>query len=159
MARDLTCSAVLLVIAGTYYALASRIGSTALADEVGADGLPLTYAVLLGALGAALGIKTLFAYWLRRDAGARGDVPRAPVYVLSRAAGTLALGGVYVAVLTVLGYWLSLALLLPAMAAYQGEAIGRRLLLVTLGGATAFWLIFVWLLGIPMPGPWFLGNG
>lgn len=159
MARDFTCSVILLAVAGTYYALASRIGSTALADEVGADGLPLTYAVLLGVLGAALGIKTLVAYILQARAATGGDAARAPVYVLARAAGTLALGGAYVAVLNVLGYWLSLALLLPAMAAYQGEPLARRLAWVTVLGATAFWVIFVWLLGIPMPGPWFLGSG
>jgi putative tricarboxylic transport membrane protein len=159
MARDLTCSAFLLAIAGTYYAFASRIGSSALSDEVGADGLPLTYAVILGALGAALAVKTVVAHLIGREPADTGKPGRAPGYVLARAAGTLAIGGAYVAVVNVLGYWLSLALLLPAMAAYQGEPIGRRLLIVTLAGATAFWAIFTWLLAIPMPAPWFLEAG
>ena len=159
MARDLTCSAVLLAIAGTYYAFASRLGSSALADEVGADGLPLTYAVILGVLGAILGIKTVIVSFVRPNASRASKRQRAPTVVLARAAGTLAIGGAYVAVVNVLGYWLSLALLLPAMAAYQGEPLGRRLVIVTLLGATAFWAIFAWLLGIPMPRPWFLGAG
>ena len=37
-----------------YYAFASRISSSALSDEVGADGLPLTYAAFLAGLGAGL---------------------------------------------------------------------------------------------------------
>jgi hypothetical protein len=159
MARDLTCSAVLLAIAGTYYAFASRIGSSALADEVGADGLPLTYAVLLAALGAALGLKTLIAHFIRRSTASSNGSRRPPTYILARAAGTLAIGGAYVAVVNVLGYWLSLALLLPAMAAYQGEPVGRRLVIVSLIGATVFWGVFTWLLGIPMPGPSFIGAG
>ena len=75
-------------------------------------------------------------------------------YVLARAAGTLTIGAGYVLLVNVLGYWLSLALLLPAMAAYQGEPIGQRLALISIAGATVFWVLFVWLLGIPMPQPW-----
>ncbi len=158
MARDLICSAFLLAIAGTYYAFASRIGSSALSDEVGADGLPLTYTVLLAALGAALGIKALIAHFLQPSSAPSSTKRRAPTYVLMRAGGTLVIGGLYVALVNLLGYWLSLALLLPAMAAYQGEPLGKRLIAIALIGATAFWLIFVWLLDIPLPGPWFLGD-
>lgn len=158
MARDLTCSAVLLAIAGMYYAFASRISSSALSDEVGADGLPLTYAALLAALGAALGIKTLIAHFTRARVAPGQRKGPAPSHVLKRAAGTLAIGGLYVAVVNLLGYWLSLLLLLPAMAAYQGEPLGKRLIAVALLGATAFWLIFVWLLDIPLPSPWFLAD-
>jgi putative tricarboxylic transport membrane protein len=158
MARDLTCSAVLLAIAGTYYAFASRISGSALSDEVGADGLPLTYAALLAALGAALGMKTLIAHFVKPSSAPSSTKRPAPTYVLMRAGGTLVIGGLYVAVVNLLGYWLSLALLLPAMAAYQGEPLGKRLIGVALIGATAFWLIFVWLLDIPLPSPWFLAD-
>ena len=74
--------------------------------------------------------------------------------MLGRAAGTLAIGAGYVLIVNILGYWLSLVLLLPAMAAYQGEPISRRLALISIAGATVFLLLFVWLLGIPMPQPW-----
>jgi hypothetical protein len=40
------------------------------------------------------------------------------------------------------------------MATYQGEQFSRRLVLVSVTGATVFWVLFVWLLGIPMPQPW-----
>jgi hypothetical protein len=156
MKRDLICAVVLLAVAVGYYTLASGIGRSALADEVGPAGLPLAYAVLLGMLAIALALKTGLRYALsHREAAATPQEGPAPGYVLARAAGTLAIGAGYVVVVNVLGYWLSLALLLPAMARYQGAAFSRRLALISVGGATAFWLLFAWLLGIPMPRPWF----
>ena len=155
MARDFTCAAVLFVIAAVYYVLASGIGRSALSDEVGPAGLPLVYATILGGLAILLALKTGLRYVIarQRQASAASEKPRAG-YVLARAAGTLAIGAGYVLLVNVLGYWLSLALLLPAMAAYQGEPIGRRLALISIAGATVFWVLFVWLLGIPMPQPW-----
>lgn len=155
MKRDLICAAVLLAIAAGYFALASGIGRSALADEVGPAGLPLAYAVLLAGLAIGLALKTLLNYGLalRAAAAAPAEGP-SPGFVLARAAGTLAIGAAYVIVVSLLGYWLSLILLLLAMARYQGEIFSRRLLLVSVAGATVFWLLFAWLLGIPMPRPW-----
>ncbi len=155
MARDLTCAAVLFFVAAVYYVLASGIGRSALSDEVGPAGLPLVYATLLGGLAILLALKTGLRYVIARQQQADADTKKpSAVYVLRRAAGTLAIGAGYVLLVNVLGYWLSLALLLPAMATYQGEQMGRRLVLISIAGATVFWALFVWLLGIPMPQPW-----
>jgi len=160
MKRDLICAGLLLAIAAVYFVLADGIGRSALAEEVGPAGLPLVYAMLLGGLGAMLALKTIARYVLLRQAAAEATTPEvAAARVLTRAAGTLGIGAVYVAVVGILGYWLSLALLLPAMLLYQGQALSRRLVLVSVAGASAFWLLFVWLLGIPMPSPWFLSTG
>ena len=155
MARDLTCAAVLFIIAAAYFVLASGIGRSALADEVGPAGLPLVYGTILGGLAILLALKTALRYVLtqQQQTSADSEKPRA-AYVLGRAAGTLAIGASYVLLVNILGYWLSLALLLPAMAAYQGQQINRRLALISITGATVFWVLFVWLLGIPMPQPW-----
>jgi hypothetical protein len=59
-----------------------------------------------------------------------------------------------VAIVNVIGYWLALGLLIPAMALYQGQKLGRGLIVISITAASAFWLLFVWLLDIPMPGPW-----
>jgi putative tricarboxylic transport membrane protein len=159
MKRDLLCAALLLAIAAAYYGVASGIGRSALADEVGPAGLPLAYAMLLGALGLALAVKAIAGLVLERATANAAEPPdRAqPTRVVVRAAGTLAIGAAYVAIVSVLGYWLSIMLLLPAMAGYQGQTGWRRLALVAVVGATAFWALFVWLLGIPMPQPWFRG--
>lgn len=155
MLRDLICAAALLAIAVTYYVLASGIGRSALADEVGPAGLPLAYAAILGALAIALAIKTVVRYALVAPSAERVSKPGpAAGFVLARALGTLAIGAAYVALVNLLGYWLSLALLVPAMARYQGARLNRSMVLIALAGATLFWLLFVWLLGIPMPRPW-----
>lgn len=155
MARDLTCAVVLFAVAAVYYVLASDIGRSALSDEVGPAGLPLVYATILGCLAILLALKTGLRYLItqREQASTESTKPRA-AYVLTRAVGTLAIGAGYVLLVNILGYWLSLALLLPTMAAYQGERFNRRLVLISIAGATVFWLLFVWLLGIPMPQPW-----
>jgi Tripartite tricarboxylate transporter TctB family len=155
MKRDFICAAVLLAIATGYFTLASGIGRSALADEVGPTGLPFAYAVLLATLAITLALKTGLRYSLGRRARgpAAADGPT-PTFVLARASGTLAIGVGYVVVVNLLGYWLSLVLLLLGMARYQGEMFSRRLLLISVAGATVFWLLFAWLLGIPMPGPW-----
>jgi hypothetical protein len=157
MARDLTCSFVLAAVAAVYYLLASGIGRSALADEVGPAGLPLTYAVLLGTVAVLLATKAVIGHWLSREAAAPG-ARSGPVvgFVLRRAGGALAIGAGYVALVTILGYWLSLCLLIPAMAIYQGQSLSRGLVAISVVGASVFWLLFVWLLGIPMPSPWIL---
>ena len=155
MKRDLICAAVLLAIAVGYFALASGIGRSALADEVGPAGLPLAYAALLAALAVALALKTALSYGLvRRGLASVPAEGASPGFVLARASGTLAIGATYVIVVNFLGYWLSLILLLLVMARYQGEAFSRGLVLISVSGATVFWLLFAWLLGIPMPQPW-----
>jgi hypothetical protein len=155
MARDLTCSFVLAAVAAVYYLLASGIGRSALADEVGPAGLPLTYAVLLGTVAVLLAVKAVIGHWLSREAGAPGARSEPAVgFVLRRAGGALAIGAGYVALVTILGYWLALCLLIPAMAIYQGQFLSRWLVAISVAGASVFWLLFVWLLGIPMPSPW-----
>ncbi|NIW23717.1 MAG: hypothetical protein GWN29_03695, partial [Gammaproteobacteria bacterium] len=87
MARDLTCAAVLFIIAAAYYVLASGIGRSALSDEVGPSGLPLIYATILGGLAVLLALKTGLRYFIERQqrSTADSDEPSA-AYVLRRAA-------------------------------------------------------------------------
>jgi hypothetical protein len=155
MVRELVCAAFLLALATVYYVLASGIGRSALSDEVGPAGLPLAYATLLGGLAIALALKAIVRGVLdRRASTTKPELKIKAGFILARAGGTLAIGAAYVLIVNFLGYWLSLALLLPAMAVYQGQRFDRRLLMVSIVGATVFWALFVWLLGIPMPQPW-----
>jgi hypothetical protein len=159
MARDLICSIVLAVLAGAYYLFASGLGRSALADEVGPAGLPLIYAALLGGLAVCLAAKTAFNAWLlRAHAQPAGGSKTGVGFVLKRAGGALGIGAGYVALVSFLGYWLTLCLLIPAMALYQGQPFSRGLVAISVGGASFFWLLFVWLLGIPMPSAWILSQ-
>ena len=61
-AKDLLTALILLLVAGGYYAGSRGINQSALADEVGAAGLPIAYASALAALALALIVKT-FVTW------------------------------------------------------------------------------------------------
>ena len=167
MKRDLVCALALLTLAAAYYGVARTLGQTALADSVGPAGLPLVYAAVLAGLAVLLACAALLRTRLaprtgktsERPAGdARGpgqpgsEVPTAKR--LRRAAGALAIGIAYIATVPYLGYLMTTALVLGAMAAYQGEKISKRLFLVAGIGAVVLYLLFDLALGIDMPGPW-----
>ncbi len=153
MARDLTCAAVLLFVAGSYYALASNIGRSALADEVGPAGLPVVYALVLATIALVLAGQAVLRTLLLRavdDSAPAGQ----PALVLRRAGGVFAIGIGYVLGVPLVGYFLALVLVIAAMALYQGERASARLATIAVAGAALFWLLFVRLLGIPMPALW-----
>ena len=153
MARDLTCAAVLLFVAGSYYALASNIGRSALDDAVGPAGLPVVYALVLATIALVLAGQAVLRTLLLRavdDSAAAGQ----PTLVLRRAGGVFAIGIGYVLGVPLVGYFLALVLVIAAMALYQGERASARLATIAVAGAALFWLLFVRLLGIPMPALW-----
>jgi putative tricarboxylic transport membrane protein len=151
MRRDLICSLVLLVVAVGYYIAASRIGRTALADAVGPTGLPRVYAGALAGLAVAIGLTA----WLRHRVRAKTE-PAGPTaaHQLARAAGAVAIGVVYLAIVAAIGYPFAIALMLAAMAVYQGERLSLRLVLVAAAGAAALFVLFDLVLGVTMPAPW-----
>lgn len=159
MRRDLVCSATLLAVAGAFFALASRLGQSALADGVGPAGLPLVYAAALAVLAVSIGLGALLQ---RRRAPGLAAAPAsehdttAPSVVirLRRAAGALSIGVAYLVGLPLIGYPIALALALGAMAAYQGERPGVRMILIAIGGSGLFYVLFDTVLGISMPAPW-----
>jgi hypothetical protein len=152
MMRELIAAAILASIAAGYYALAVSIESSALADEIGPTGLPIVYAIALGTLAIALAGHALVVGFLR---GAAHSAPAgnagADRQTLVRATGMLAIGAVYLACVSWLGYIVSLAAVILAVALYQGEPFGRRIVATAAGGALSFWVFFVLLLGVEMP--------
>ena len=174
MNRDLVFGSAAFALAVGYYLMATTIPVSLLADAVGPQGLPKTYAVLLGGLSLILISRSLvrgirlpaFARLRRGVAPVRGirlqpDSRFAPVRDvrpkpdLWRVAGLLAIGVAYVVVVPWLGYLLSVAILIMATIYYQGGALNRQVVVVAMSGAVVFWLLFVMLLGIPQPpGVW-----
>ncbi len=59
MKRDLVCGILMLVFAIAYYIVAAAIPHSTLADSVGPDGLPTSYAIALGILSLLLIANTL----------------------------------------------------------------------------------------------------
>ena len=151
-AKDLICALLLLLAAGGYYVASLGINRSALADEVGATGLPTAYAIALAALAMALAVKALLSWRFApgRGRGSDGDF-RSEGKRLVRAVGMLAIGIGYVIVVDFVGYTLSLVAVIALVAIYQGERMDRRLATIALGGGALFFVFFDLLLGIDMP--------
>lgn len=152
MRQDYLSGGVLLALAAAYYVATGNIAESTLSDEIGATGLPRLLAMLLALIGLALLVRTALA----DRAARRARVTAAPAEEeegasLPRAVGLLLIGGAYVVLLPFIGYFLSVALLIGAVAFYEGAARSWVLPAAALGGATLYWAIFVKLLGVHQP--------
>jgi len=151
--REIILGCGTLAIAAGYYLLAIRIPQSDISDVIGAQGLPKTYAALLAILSIMLIGRAMLA---RRTA----VVSNAPAISIGSSAsrsvgwrtfGMLVNGVLYVALVTSLGYIVSIAGLIASTIYFQGGELNRRSLAVAAGGALLLWLLFVRLLHIPHP--------
>jgi hypothetical protein len=161
--RDLVFGSATLAVAVVYYGFASAIPHSDLADPIGPQGLPNTYAVLLAVLSLILITRSLRPGVRRSPTGDRPNPEPAESGVASaessttrpariaRVLGMLLIGVAYIVVLPWLGYLVSVAALITATIYFQGGSFSARTLLVALSGAALFWLLFIWLLRIQYP--------
>jgi hypothetical protein len=163
-----------LALAGGYYLLARNVPASELADSTGPAGLPVIYAATLAGLSLMLlarplqgGSKGTAEARLHGRSAAKERRQGVPVdggparHVTSaqdlsykgvgRAALTLAVGAVYVAVVPIIGYAAGVAALIAATAWAYGASLNVRTTIVAMSGAAVLWLLFVWLLGIQQP--------
>lgn len=140
-ARDLALGVAALALAGAWWVLAAAIPVSLLADAVGPGGVPMAVAVLMGAAGAVLVLRSVLR-------PAREPLP-GPAH--GRAAGLFALLVAYVLALPFVGYPLALGLLAGAVALYAGARPGLALAGFAAGTGALFWFGFVRVMGIPFP--------
>jgi len=157
MSRDAALALLTLAVAAAYYALAVAIPPSDLADAVGPQGLPVSYAMVLGGLSLVLLVRSTLVR-MRAGVAARPGEVTTPASESAtrrhrgwRVAGMLLIGAGYVAVVPWLGYAVTIGLLLALTTWYQGGIFGRRVAIVAVAGALLFWLLFVQLLGIAQP--------
>jgi len=148
MNKDILSGGVLLAVAGLYYLGTRQIARSSLEDGVGADGLPIVLAILLAGLAVLLILRSLI---VARPVGGAAAVDGEYHAKFTRALGLLAIAGGYAVVAPIIGYVPALALLIAAVALYEGAQPSWRLAIVAVLGAGGFWLFFVWLLGVEQP--------
>lgn len=148
MFKDLLSGIVIVCAAGAYYLASRSIQVSSLEDEFGPHGLPNILAVALGCIGFLLAAKGALAV---RKARGIAAVPATSDNRPWRAAGLLAIGFGYILLVDKLGYPVTLALLIAAVAWYEGTKPGWRMAAIAVGGAAVFWLLFVWLLDVAQP--------
>jgi cell division protein FtsW (lipid II flippase) len=154
MPRDFVAGCGLLVFSVVYYLAAAAIPSSQLSDTVGPGGMPKSYGIALGVLSVLLIGQSLLAQRravTTRATAASAEETRQDRYRALRALGMLAIGVAYLILLPLIGYAVSLALLIFAAAWYQEGARRKWLIPTAIIGAGLFWLIFVQLLQIDQP--------
>ena len=151
MTRDTGIALGLIALAGLYWLGADQIRVSRLEGIVGAQAVPKGLAVSLAILSVLLIAQDLLRT-RRAAAGTRGDEADASgSHAHLRAAGMLLIGIGYLAVVGTIGYLPAVVLLVLATAIYLGQSLSARLVLIAVGLAVLYYLIFVRLLGIPLP--------
>jgi hypothetical protein len=153
--RDAAVAVALIGIAGLYWLGADQIKVSRLEGIVGAQAVPKGLAISLAILSALLIAQDLWR--ARRTAGPvvveTDEVSGS--YAHLRALGMLLIGVGYLALVGTIGYVPAVALLVVATALYLGQGLSAKLVVLAIGLALLYYLIFVRLLGIPLPpGMW-----
>jgi putative tricarboxylic transport membrane protein len=148
MDKDGWSGIVLLVLAAAYYWASGAIPNSTLEDEVGAVGLPHALAGALALLGLILLVRAVRS---ARTSVAGGDEDGERDAKFPRAIGFLAFGAAYVLMLPYVGYLAGVALLIGAVALYEGAPRRWTIPAAAIGGAVLYWAVFVKLLGVNQP--------
>ncbi len=153
--KDLAGGVAVLAIAGLYYWATGDIAESTLSDEVGASGLPRILAFALAGLGLILTARAVMAGALSpaHEPAAKSPAPETDdeTSTLPRALGFLAFGVAYVCLVSFIGYLPAIALLIGAVALYEGAPRNWKTLVIAAGGALLYWGIFVKILGVHQP--------
>lgn len=137
MRRNLVCAALGLALAAVYWLAADALPTSLLSDAIGAGGVPKGIAVALAVFSIAV------AFSKAPPPAEHGN----PL----KALGIAAIGFAYVAVVSLLGYFVSITAIAGAAALYYGAPRRWGVLAFALGSATVLWVLFAWMLRIPMP--------
>jgi putative tricarboxylic transport membrane protein len=149
--RDSAVAVGLIGCAGLYWLGADQIRVSRLEGIVGAQAVPKGLAVSLAILAALLLAQDLWR--ARRAAGAvgveAGEISGSHAHL--RAGGMLLIGVGYLALVGTIGYVPAVALLVVATALYLGQSWSIKLGFLAIGLGFLYYVIFVRLLGIPLP--------
>jgi hypothetical protein len=147
--RDTGVGYGLLALAGLYWLSADQIKVSRLEGIVGAQAVPKGLAVSLAVLSVLLIAQAQLR--TRPAAAPAGEAEAGESRANLRAAGMLLIGMGYLVVVGTVGYMPAVVGLVLATALYLGQHLSVRLVLLALGLAVLYYLIFVRLLGIPLP--------
>ena len=149
MTRDTGVGYGLLALAGLYWLSADQIKVSRLEGIVGAQAVPKGLAVSLAVLSVLLIAQGRLR--TRPAAAPAGEAEAGESRANLRAAGMLLIGMGYLVVVGTIGYMPAVVGLVLATALYLGQSPSARLVLLAVGLAVLYYLIFVRLLGIPLP--------
>jgi putative tricarboxylic transport membrane protein len=146
--RDSAVALGLIGCAGLYWLGADQIRVSRLEGIVGAQAVPKGLAVSLAILSALMLAHDLWR--ARRVVGVEAGEISGP-HAHLRAGGMLLIGVGYLALVGTIGYVPAVALLVVATALYLGQSWSIKLGFLAIGLGFLYYVIFVRLLGIPLP--------
>jgi hypothetical protein len=153
--KDLIGAGVGLILSAAYLWGALQIPKSSLIGKgVGADALPFGLAACLAGLSTILLLRSLWARSkLPMHRASEADLERKAKewYRHKRAGGMFLLGLGYLLILDWVGYIPSIFLLVAATAVYSGRPLALRTFGFAAIVTTAFYLLFDFVLKIPMP--------
>ncbi len=160
MMRNVALGLITLSLAVAYLVATLDVPRSALDGPVGARGFPNLIGWTLAGVSLLLIAHSLLVRPAAREGGEEtSEAWATPGPTALRAAGFTAIAVAYLIALPILGYVISTCLLIAAGVRYQDRRPMGQVLIVSVVGAVAFWLLFVKLLGIPLPagltGRWF----
>jgi putative tricarboxylic transport membrane protein len=147
LSRDFVGGIVAIVLGAFYLNLAYDLRSSALDDLVGPGGMPRAYGWVMVVLGFALCAVTVVTRWREQKSDHWKDQGRRIMW----AAGLLGIGIAYLLIVNVVGYLLSMILLIAATMIYHGERFSTKVLASSAFGGIMLWALFVFVLGVHMP--------
>lgn len=163
LTRDIVGGGAALAIGAGYLAMAMDLRTSALDDAVGPAGVPTVLGGLMVVLGLCLLLQGIVTRRGARATGPaieedadEGDSERVARSGLVRAGGLLAIAVGYLLIVRLVGYVPAIAALIIAAALHGGASPGWRVVAIGVAGALFYYVLFVLVLGIPLPaGPLF----
>jgi hypothetical protein len=154
MTRDSYIGVGLLAFSVLFWVEANRIPTSFLDTSVPASAIPKMLGVMMGVLSLILIVQGILA---RKKAPSAEPDEEADGVATSwhghqRALGMFVIGVCYLVVVSYLGYIVSTALLLAAVAYFNGKKSALPLILFAGLGAVFFYAMFTLGLGVQMPG-------
>ena len=150
--RDRLLAVCSAVFAALYVHAARGIEDSMLSDEVGAGGVPQGVGIAMGLAAVALFVKSFLgqdkaAAAATASASGHGEVPAVALRTLGLVAALIGYG----VLLPLLGYPLSISLLVLAVGLLAGAALRLPLVLTAATAGPALWCMFVLALQVRMP--------
>jgi hypothetical protein len=145
-ARDRLLAVVTAAFAITYLVAAGSIEDSMLADTVGAGGVPRAVGIAMLIAAVALFARTL----VRRDAATQADASDSLTGAVFRTLALVAILVLYGVLLPILGYPLTVSLLVLAVGWLAGAALKWPLFLCAAFSGPILWAVFDRLLQVRM---------
>lgn len=149
--QDLILALILGVLAAGYGWMTAGIASSVLAGPVGAGALPTLLAIALGAMSLLLLVSAWVRWTRHRLPSCQRITPTIDRQSIGSGLALLFIGLAYLMLLPVLGYGISMSLLMTASSAMLERRLKIQHAVYGLLGAGTLYCLFVLLLGVPFP--------